>query len=918
MNGTSKTEPELIEEISALKKRIEELERSEAEHKRAEEELRFSRQQLRLLIDAGSDFFFLKDLDLRYQLVNSANAQFLGRDEADILGRTDVELMPEGAAASCQESDRLAIREKRTVVTIEPVGEKFYETRKFPVIVAGEVVGVAGIVHDITERKRSEEALRSHQLQLAEAMDLAHMVYWESDPLAETYTFNDPFYALYSTTAEQEGGYRMTKEEYATRFIHPDDLATYYQFVEGHTLRPRDDIADIERRIVRRDGEVRHILTRARIVKDDSGRVIKRYGANQDITERKRMEEALRKSEERYRRIIETAREGIVINDEDVKFTFVNKRFADMLGYRPEELIGTDPTDYTFEEDIKEISERRERHGQGVFEPFERRFRRKDGTVLWTHITMTPMTDEDGRPEGTFAMHTDITSRKQAEEALRESEARLKSILRAAPVGVGTVVNRVIIQANDSLCAMTGHTQGELLRQNARLLYPTDEDFNFVGREKYRQINEHGTGTVETRWLRKDGRIIDVLLSSTPLDLEDLQKGVIFTALDITERKHLESQLIQSQKMEAIGTLAGGVAHDFNNILTAIIGFAAILQMDMEKDNPKRAYLDQILAAAQKATNLTQSLLAFSRKQQIDLKPHRINDIIEQTTKLLKRLLTEDIGLKVALTSGNPSVMADITQMDQILINLATNARDAMPKGGILRIETGTVSLDDEFIRVQGYGEPGNYAVLTVSDTGVGMDKKTKEHIFEPFFTTKEVGKGTGLGLSTVYGLVKQHNGYITVDSELNKGTMFRIYFPLVYSGREDSVPVAQDAKKGTETILVAEDDPGVRTLIVDILRRYGYTPIEATDGVEALRLFMNNKDKVSLVICDVVMPKMNGKEVCEEIKRTSPTTRILFTSGYTRDVIIDKGVEDATVDFITKPINPREFLTKVREVLDR
>jgi CheY-like chemotaxis protein len=213
---------------------------------------------------------------------------------------------------------------------------------------------------------------------------------------------------------------------------------------------------------------------------------------------------------------------------------------------------------------------------------------------------------------------------------------------------------------------------------------------------------------------------------------------------------------------------------------------------------------------------------------------------------------------------------------------------------------------------------PGNYAVLSVSDTGLGMDKKTKEHIFEPFFTTKEVGKGTGLGLSTVYGLVKQHNGYITVDSELNKGTMFRIYFPLVYSGREDPVPIPQDAKKGTETILVAEDDPGVRTLIVDILRRYGYTPIEAIDGVEALRVFMDNKDKISLVICDVVMPKMNGKEVCEEIKRTGPTTKILFTSGYTRDVIIDKGVEDATVDFITKPINPREFLTKVREVLDR
>jgi CheY-like chemotaxis protein len=227
-------------------------------------------------------------------------------------------------------------------------------------------------------------------------------------------------------------------------------------------------------------------------------------------------------------------------------------------------------------------------------------------------------------------------------------------------------------------------------------------------------------------------------------------------------------------------------------------------------------------------------------------------------------------------------------------------------------------TMDDEFIKAQGYGEPGDYALLSVSDTGVGMEEKTMEHIFEPFFTTKEAGKGTGLGLSTVYGAVKQHNGYISVDSEPHRGTRFQVWLPLVHSREEEAVLELQDARKGTETILVAEDDPAVRTLLVAILRGYGYTPIEAADGLEALGLFTENRGRINLIICDVVMPKMNGKEVCEEIKRTRPNMKVLFTSGYTREVIIDKGAEDATVDFIIKPIKPREFLIKVREVLDR
>jgi CheY-like chemotaxis protein len=310
--------------------------------------------------------------------------------------------------------------------------------------------------------------------------------------------------------------------------------------------------------------------------------------------------------------------------------------------------------------------------------------------------------------------------------------------------------------------------------------------------------------------------------------------------------------------------------------------------------------------------------LTFGRKQQITLAPHDLSDIVATTGKLLKRLLTEDIECRIHPASEDPIVMADRTQIDQILINLATNARDAMPQGGLLTIETGTTEVDDEFIRTHGYGSKGRYALLSVSDTGVGMDKATREHIFEPFFTTKEPGKGTGLGLATVYGIVKQHNGYISVYSEPGKGTTFHIRLPLVdrQTGTETYLPGGTEG--GAETILVAEDDPGSRLLVVETLRAHGYTTIEAQDGEEAFKVFKKNKGRIHLVIMDVVMPKKNGKEACEAIRRLRRDVLVVFVSGYTRDVVFDKGIEGEAVDFLSKPLSARSLLQKVREVLDR
>jgi signal transduction histidine kinase/CheY-like chemotaxis protein len=409
----------------------------------------------------------------------------------------------------------------------------------------------------------------------------------------------------------------------------------------------------------------------------------------------------------------------------------------------------------------------------------------------------------------------------------------------------------------------------------------------------------------------KDGtdKVISLVLSA-------LASGdYLMSCEDITEMRKLESQLRHAQKMESIGTLAGGIAHDFNNILSALLGYASLMQMKMEKDSSLRPYLDQVLSASRKAADLTQSLLAFSRKQPVTLLPLDINSTIGSTKKLLKRLLTEDISLHTTLTGDDTVVMADRSQVDQILFNLITNARDAMPRGGTLIIRTDVADIDDRFTRAHGFGRLGRYVMITISDTGQGMDEATQRKIFDPFFTTKETGKGTGLGLATVYGIVKQHEGYITVQSEPGRGSTFRIYLPAVEAKTDHEQEPAIPVTTGTGTILIAEDNEEVRRFMREALREYGYRTIEAVDGEDAVSKFRRHGN-VDLIIVDSVMPKKNGREVCEEVRRIDPRVRVLFTSGYTKDVILEKGIEGKELDFIAKPLTLGRLLQKVRELL--
>jgi PAS domain S-box-containing protein len=414
----------------------------------------------------------------------------------------------------------------------------------------------------------------------------------------------------------------------------------------------------------------------------------------------------------------------------------------------------------------------------------------------------------------------------------------------------------------------------------------------------------------------KDGRIYERF--SGPQVMDDKIVGRVICYRDITEQKNLEHQLRHAQKMEALGTLAGGVAHDFNNILTVIMGFCDLTAAELDKSSTQKHYMDQIMAASERALTLTNSLLAYSRKQVMNPSRLELNARLQQTEKFLARLIGEDIELVTKLCQEKLVVMADSGQLEQVLMNLAANARDAMSRKGSLVIATAKLEINEGFVRLHGYGKPGTFALLSVSDTGSGIDAATKEKIFEPFFTTKQMGQGTGLGLSIVYGIVKQHDGYINVYSEPGKGTTFNIFLPLIEGAEDAPGPEQQQVAGGNETILLAEDDHGVRALVKIILTGSGYTVIEAGDGEEALAKFRQNEAVIGLLVLDVVMPKKNGKELYEEICTLKNGVKAIFISGYTADIMDKNGLMQSGLHLLTKPLLPSQLLAKVREVLDQ
>jgi len=527
--------------------------------------------------------------------------------------------------------------------------------------------------------------------------------------------------------------------------------------------------------------------------------------------------------------------------------------------------------------------------------------------------------------ERTAALQQEVDERRRVEARLLEREERIRLLLGSMTEAMYGVDTRgVCTFCNPACLRILGYgSEADLIGRNLHEMihhtradgacYPEAECRIHTGNR--RQQTCHADD--EVFW-HADGTSFPVEYWSSPIRRGEEQIGSVITFLDITERRKLEAQLRHSQKMEAVGTLAGGVAHDFNNILTAIMGYGELLRVKLG-DNPLAAAVDNLLDAAQRAANLTRDLLAFSRKQSLAARPVDLNDLIPSASKLIGRLIGEDVVLETVLTGGELPVLADSGQIEQVLMNLATNARDAMPEGGSLKIRTERTLIDASHAKAYGYGAPGEYALITVADTGAGMDAQTREQIFEPFFTTKEVGKGTGLGLATAYGIIKQHAGFINVYSEVGKGTIFRIYLPLIRSAVERATPPAAAAPipSGTETVLLAEDDPSLRGFAKSLLEEYGYRVIEARDGEDAVRKFREHPGEIRVLLLDIVMPKMNGRKVYEEIRKLQPGIKALFASGYTADILSVKDIIDEGLNFIQKPMAPRELLGRLRRVLD-
>jgi PAS domain S-box-containing protein len=506
---------------------------------------------------------------------------------------------------------------------------------------------------------------------------------------------------------------------------------------------------------------------------------------------------------------------------------------------------------------------------------------------------------------------------KRNEQALRRSEARYRSLVQSSVYGIyRSSLEGRFLDVNPALITMLGYGSAEEV-----LLLDPESDIFAHPEEHTRLIDEfRRTGRldgIEVKWKRKDGSAVTVRISGRAVSSADEPADVLEAiAEDVTDRRALEDQFRQAQKMEAVGRLAGGVAHDFNNLLMVISGYAEVILAKLEIEHPLRDKAYAIQQASDRATTLTRQLLAFSRKQLLELKVVDVNAIVADMERLLRPLIGENIALTAKLAPEAGCTRADAGQLEQVLMNLVVNAKDAMPNGGTLTIQTQNIELDDSH-RAQTFIRPGNYVMLSVSDTGTGMDKETQSRIFEPFFTTKEKGKGTGLGLSTVYGIVKQSGGYVMVHSEEGRGTSFQIYLPRVEGTTEKHVvPAAATAVGGTETILLVEDEESVRQLVRDTLEAKGYRVIEGGDGEAGLAAATNHEGKIDLVITDVVMPGLGGRELVERLLKTRPGTKVLYLSGYTEDAILSEGTIENGTAFLQKPFTLQNLSRKVREVL--
>ncbi|MBI9084114.1 MAG: PAS domain S-box protein [Desulfobacterales bacterium] len=793
----------------------------------------------------------------------------------------------------------------------------------------GKLTAINGMVQDITERKEIEAGLEKTRKELVvikKAEDEAHefadnIINTVREPLItldqdlRVVTASRSFYDFFKVKPEETVGqliYDLGNKQW--------DIPKLRELLE--TILPEKTTFD--------DYEVEHdfatigrrtMLLNARQIERGMGKERIILLAFEDITERRHFENLLEESELRYRRIFETATDGIVLLEKrEGHIVHANPAAVKMMGYSEAEYIGKMLTDIGVPIDMDDF-------------PMIMESLTKRGILNYEDVPIKSKSGQDVRADIYLVDRAklaqcnirDITERKKAEKSLHESEERYRTFFEKGPDGV-VVLNpetAQIIEFNDQACRQLGFSREEF----AQLRVPDIEVMETAKetQERIRSVFETGCHDFETLHRTKQGEIRHVHVTAQVI--ETTGSNVYHCICrDITERKQtedekekLESQLFQAQKMESVGRLAGGVAHDYNNMLSVILGYAELALAKMNPGDPLRDYLLEILNAAMRSADITRQLLTFARKQAIAPQVLDLNENVGATLKMLQQLIGEDIDLNWHPRTNLWPVKMDPSQLDQILANLCVNARDAIAGVGKVTIETDKISFDKAYCKDHAGFVPGEYVLLAVSDDGFGMDKETRANLFEPFFTTKELGHGTGLGLATIYGIVKQNDGFINVYSEPGKGTTFRIYLPRHAGGAEEvKTEITAEIPKGHgETVLIVEDEASILTLSHRILDSLGYKVLTARSPGEAMALAAEHADSIHLLLTDVVMPEMNGRDLSARLLARYPDIKTLFMSGYTSDVIAHRGVLDEGVNFVQKPFSKKDLATKVRAALD-
>jgi PAS domain S-box-containing protein len=874
-----------------------------------------NRRLLYDLIENSENLIVIKDREGRNRLVNRKWEEVTGLGREQVLGKTDDMIFPQDVATSFRDIDRQVL-ETGSAVEIEeilplPSGTRHFNSIKFPLMEDdGTITGLCGIITDITFRKRAEEALR-------ESDKKYHSLYQNAQV------------ALFRTS--MDGRLIEINKRYAEIAGYPDIESCLAEFKPGKAwaepekrreflqlLKTKGAVNDYEAKINRRDGTVIWILFSAAFFPGENFF----EGSILDITDRKSMEEALTRSESIQRKMVANIGDVIVIIDRDGINRYKSPNIEKLFGWKPEEVLGKKAWDLVHPEDLEAIQlffmgllEK-----PGAMETTECRYMCRDGRYRWIEFTGNNLL-HDPDIQGILGNYHDIMERKQVEQTLRESEARFKALHNASFGGIAIHDKGVILDCNQGLAQMSGYDAEELIGMNGLLLIAEEARDavmkNIIsGHEKpYESIGLRKDGTtfplrIEARNVPYKGRTVR---STEFRDITETKKAE-------EERKKLQDQLTQAQKMESVGRLAGGVAHDYNNMLSVILGYTELALAKVDPDGPVYADLKEIFKAARRSAEITRQLLAFARKQAIAPKVLDLNEIVESMFKMLRRLIGEDIDIVWRPESRLWPVKIDPSQVEQILANLCVNARDAIAGVGNLTIETRKMAVDEAYGSDHADAAPGDYVLLSVSDDGCGMDRETLNSIFEPFFTTKDVNQGTGLGLATVYGIVKQNSGFITVYSEPGKGTVFKIHLPR-HGGAAESPGVeilGKIPQSRGEMVLLVEDEPAIMTMTRMMLEKMGYTVLSSETPEIAVRLAAEHKGEIHLLITDVVMPEMNGKDLAHLIHGLYPEIKTLFMSGYTANVIANRGILEEEVQFIQKPFSLAELGFKVREALDK